>query len=768
MGDLGLLLRTCGPFVMNTALPVLLAVVAPALMFHRVYFGSAGQHAYFYGDTTGSYWPDLVYFVRTLAQGEVPLWNPNERGGIPFAFDPQPGVLYPLNWILALVALAVGHTPFSLFEVKILAHLSLATLGWYSWARLRFSPAAALVGAVAGGLGLYTIQNTHFGLIWPITWVPWALFSLDRCLSTGRLGFALAFATSVGALFTAGSPPGALYGALVIAAFGIPEVVRNLLRSDNCTRRRLLLLGLLGLTLACIFAAPVIFGTSSLTQFSVLEKRGYAYYADSPLWLSNITALIFPATHGLSMYAGVAIATLAVVGILSGPVSVLSLSALGVGALGLLTALGDQTPVAGWLYAQFPPVRYFRLIFRYLYLLQAALAVLATLGAAELLSPAKRNYRALGVVTLLAVGVTALCALATAGELPAAKQAAPRWLEVRNWVLAVWVAALVSFYVRVRLARYISLCGVILADLALVVPTANTLRSGVFSLPDQISSGMLSTILDETPQYRVWDEFALAYRPGSRIGVRDLRGYMDPLRLAHYDTMVAHLSKAPLQLARWNVRWVLPAPLPFLGASHSRVNVRRLTSAMKLEPHVLELPHPRPVAIFTTRVQVPSSEEQLWAALDRDPPGAPVQLPPLNQWAYTHDELSELGKPLRATTDVPASVLARGANSLSISVQAPTDGWLVVNEAYFPGWVAEVDGVSTPIYRVDGWVRGLRIAKGSHRVELCFRPIAWLVLASLAVIAWLGSLACLALVMTRKARGCRRGAVRTPHSANVS
>lgn len=742
--------------MLNSVIPVVLAAVAPVLMFHRVYWSSQGNEAYFYGDTTGSYWPDLIYFVRTLAHWEFPIWNPNERGGIPFAFDPQPGVLYPLNWCLAAIGLALGHTPFSLFEFKILIHLSLATVGWYLWARSRFSPAASLVGAVSGGLGLYTIQNTHFGLIWPITWVPWALLFLDRCLNTRRKGFAVAFAACIGCMFSAGSPPGTLYGALVVAGLGLPQVLRTLIRAESNVRRRLLLLGLIGVTVACVLSFPVLLGTNLLTQCSVLEKRDYAFFASAPLWLSNLTSLIIPATHGLSMYAGATVVTLAAVGLLRKAWSLLSISAIAVGAFGLVMALGDQTPVAAWVYSHFPPVRYFRLIFRYLYLLQAALAVLATIGAEELLSLRKRGLWALGLLTLLALVVTLLVVQSGSGHSQLPREVSSKLIDVRNWVLVILAAAWLSWGIRQRLIRYIALPGVLLADFTLVVPTANTLRDGIFSVPDQVTSGQLRQVLDESPLYRVWDEFALGYRSGSRIGVRDLRGYMDPLRLAHYETMAAHLWNAPLQLQRWNVRWVLPAPLPSLGSSHNRVNIHKLTFAKRLEPHVIELPRPRPVAVFTNRIAVPATEEQLWAVLDQDPMGAPVQLPPLNQWNYSERELQSIRTPVLPSADVPATLLARGSNSLSLSVQAPSDGWLVVNEAYFPGWVADVDGVAAPVYRVDGWVRGLRIPKGSHRVYLAFRPHTWLVVAGAAVAVWFGILVYGALALRRELGGTER------------
>jgi hypothetical protein len=68
------------------ALPWIFVGVAPILMYHRVYIESGRNVAHFWGDTTNAYWPDLVFFTRSIAHGEFPLWNPNDRGGFPFAF----------------------------------------------------------------------------------------------------------------------------------------------------------------------------------------------------------------------------------------------------------------------------------------------------------------------------------------------------------------------------------------------------------------------------------------------------------------------------------------------------------------------------------------------------------------------------------------------------------------------------------------------------------------------------------------------------------
>ncbi len=721
------------------ALPWFLAAIAPLLMYYRVYLKPLGKEAYFFGDTTGSYWPDLVYFVRALAHADLPLWNPDDRGGYPFAFDPQPGVLYPLNWAFAAVGLTLGRTPYSLFELKILVHLSLATVGWFAWLRRHVSEPAALVGSVAAGLGLYTIQNTHFGLIWPISWVPWALLGLDIWLTTRRIGPALAVGASIGAMFAAGSPPAALYGSFAIVGLGLPRVIVEVIKSRGQDRRCLLVSGLPGALVACCLAFPVVLGTSLLTQQSVLEKRSFDYFSSAPLWLNNLDALVVASkSHGFSLYAGVTVVVLAAIGTLLGATRLITYCAVLVGTFGLFMALGAQTPLAGWVYEHFPPIRYFRLIFRYLYLLQVGLAILAAVGTDELIASRRRGTLARALFTFMACCGGALLWAARSRAISVSvtpKEELPGFL---TWIALVWGAAILAWLLRAKVLRFILLSGVVLVDLSLAVSNAGTLKVGVFSIPAQVSEARLAEIRKESSLYRVWDEFSLGYRSGSRLGIRDLRGYMDPLRLAHYETMAAHLSSAPTLLERWGVKWVLPAPHPFLGTSHNRVNEHKLTSARRLDTYVLELPEPRAPAVFTTRIEVPHSEGQLWAALEKNPLGAPLQLPPGFQATASDVSLASEDRANAPSADRPAHLVERRANFLSFLVDAPTDGWLVVNEAYFPGWIARVDGNQTTVFRADGWVRGMRIPRGVHHIEMAFRPVAWLVAAASAVGIWLG------------------------------
>jgi hypothetical protein len=718
----------------------LLLAVAPAFVYYRVYLLHGKDSAYFCGDTVGAYWPDLVFFMRSIVHGDFPLWNPNDRGGFPFAYDPQPGVFYPINWMLGGFALLVGRMSFALFQFKILIHLSITILGWYAWLTRRFSKPAASVGAVAASLGCFTLQNTHFGLIWPIAWVPWLLVTLERWLETRQFSWALATAACLGAMVSAGSPPSVLYGLLVCAFFGLPLVVETFWRLNASTKRRLCLTGLCGLATTTILCFPVILGAARLTSQSVLAKRDFSYVNFGRISTQDLVGLIFPSSAGSFLYAGITVAGLAIIGVFGRFERRVTWAACVLGTLGVLLALGDNTPALAWASRVFPPVRFFRLPFRYLYLTQIALGVLAAVGSEGLLDLSRRRLRARLVLTLL-IGVNVLLWVASKVGVLRLDFNMLRDAEVSAlWLMFVWVAATLGTRTKFVNCAGVAFTLVVLVDLAAFVPRTKVLRPGTFEPPQNISDSALETIKSQSLNYRVWDEFAFAYRVGSRLGIRDLRGYMDPLRLAHYDAMVASLSRSPEMLERWGVRWFLTGNNPTLDPGHHRANVSRIPHAVHREALVYELPSPRPPGYFTTRIEFGNSDAELWKALERDPLGAPLQLP---------SEIHAPARTLSQSGNIAATLIERRTNSLAFQATADAAGWFVVNEAFFPGWLARVDGEKVPIHRVDGWIRGIQVEPGAHRIEMSFSPIDWLIAASMAVILWLCLFAAISISLSK-------------------
>jgi hypothetical protein len=68
-----------------------------------------------------------------------------------------------------------------------------------------------------------------------------------------------------------------------------------------------------------------------------------------------------------------------------------------------------------------------------------------------------------------------------------------------------------------------------------------------------------------------------------------------------------------------------------------------------------------------------------------------------------------------------------------------TPGWLVLSQAFFPGWKARVDGEERELYRANYAFTALELPAGEHEVEIRYAP------ASLWIGAWvsLAAAACL-------------------------
>jgi uncharacterized membrane protein YfhO len=81
-------------------------------------------------------------------------------------------------------------------------------------------------------------------------------------------------------------------------------------------------------------------------------------------------------------------------------------------------------------------------------------------------------------------------------------------------------------------------------------------------------------------------------------------------------------------------------------------------------------------------------------------------------------------------------------NPNEITLQAHTDNtaYLVLNEAYYPGWKCYVDGQETAVVRADYAFQAVVLGPGTHQVRFVFEPrmftIGW-ILSALAVVVCL-------------------------------
>jgi hypothetical protein len=71
-----------------------------------------------------------------------------------------------------------------------------------------------------------------------------------------------------------------------------------------------------------------------------------------------------------------------------------------------------------------------------------------------------------------------------------------------------------------------------------------------------------------------------------------------------------------------------------------------------------------------------------------------------------------------------------------IDEDAQQDGYLVLTDAYYPGWTATIDGQPTDIERADVMFRAVRVPAGQHRVEMRYEPSLFRIGMWITIGAW--------------------------------
>jgi hypothetical protein len=89
-----------------------------------------------------------------------------------------------------------------------------------------------------------------------------------------------------------------------------------------------------------------------------------------------------------------------------------------------------------------------------------------------------------------------------------------------------------------------------------------------------------------------------------------------------------------------------------------------------------------------------------------------------------------------------------------LAVEAPTDGYVILADSYYPGWAATVDGGPTAIVRANYLFRAVHVSAGNHDVEFMYRPRSLhsgAVVSGLAV-GLVGAMACASYLLPIRVR----------------
>ncbi len=724
------------------------------------------------------------YWREQVHAGHLPLWNPYVLGGIPFLGDPQTATLYPFTFLL-LLPIGLDAT----FKLSALLHVWVATCGMYLLCRaLGANRWGAALGGYAFGFSPQIVMFVFGGWLNHMSsaaWAPGVLWTFVRATderTPRRARFVGLGGLLLGLQLLAGHPEWAYY---TLIALGALAVTLAAVRRDRARWTPIAVATAL-VAIGALVAAPQLVPTIEATTQSArgqaaLQGAGRARGLGFPpafLPALVVPKLFGPWDLGLSvdswihkvLRAGVSFGeSLAYCGMLT-----LVLACAGVRARGaavppafwawlaggaMVLALNDITYARSAMAWLVPAVDLFRSPVRFVFLVNLGLCVLGGLGATRVMDgsftlgrPSAR-WLTRGAIVLAAAGLALIVLapqLASAAahiDVPAHLRANPVLadrgvhaiaLAASRWggLQLVWAALLIALTVLAihRAPRaapsngFLLLAGVLAIDLIVFAwPFLTSIER-----PEQYYQRDLEQLaavraLPNVGRVYFDDEHVLRAGPNvpMLVRLRAVGGY-EAYRLQAYERFFAAAQRD------------LETYLAVFGTTH-RVRTRVERRVVPAEPWTITpVRGTLPRIYWTDRAIATTPEQALPRVQELVGAAAPA--------VFVHDCGGETPAPSSLGEHPPPRIAIDEPEHVAVSSDSDRDGWLVLNEMYYPGWRASIDGADVQVCRVNAVMRGVRLPAGRHTIDFRFHPTAW---TGAWAASLLGLLACALLLGSR-------------------
>jgi len=678
-------------------------------------------------DTATAFYPWYGFLGESLRSGHIPVWNPYQFSGTPFAGDPESGWAYlPAMLAFALLPLGAAAGAF------LIGHLLLAGLATYALARSLGlqTLGAALAGLAYAWSGFFFGHNVCcFAYSSVAAWLPLALLGAERLLRSRDRRWQVVWCglggLAISQILAAWLGQGAYYALLVIGAF---VAYRGL--TDRCVGLGRAVLG--GTALLVVGGGLAAIGLLPRLEFNSLSNLPGGYVtatgiASAAAGLGDwgiiedwSTRLLEPGFH----YVGRAVLALAVAApLLAGRRRAVPFFAL-VAVLALVLARWQPTPLHMLLSLVLPgfgPM--------HMHAPERALLVFF-LGPAVLAGATVDWLSRRGRWGAMVAGLLALVAVI---DLRLAWQ-----VQMAD---AMGASGAYELH-RVDLAAYYAPSG---AERFLQSATADD-RSRAIGYAQHVSGSPIPYTL------RWMDPQTAALGANNRALVshlEDVQGY-NPLHLARYDAFMQALNGEPQEYHQSDVLEAgLSSPLlDLLGVRY--IVLPAQPEPDETAPHIARDLRPVYADADVTVFENPTALPRAWlvhAAEQRSPAEA---LALLAAGAVDPRRTALLEAPPPLLGDAPAAaetvrITEAAADRVRLEVVAGAPGLLVLGDVFYPAWQARLDGAPTPVSVADGALRAVGVPAGHHVIELQYASAAvplgaaisgLTVLALVVVAAW--------------------------------
>jgi hypothetical protein len=766
-------------------------VLFPLMLLWRPLF--AGE-AFHWGTPLLQFVPWQRMAAEMWRGGHLPLWNPLVGCGAPLAANYQTAAFYPLN---ALYLLLPAEVALTWTTVLHLALAGWGMYRWGRAVGLgRF---AALIGALAlEGSGFLVARVALFpSMAFTFPWIAVWLWRGEALVQRRRFSDALWLGLALGLGLLAGHAQVAFYGGALLAGYLVFRMVqvargrrqeagskgqdvrdKNSRITHHASRftsyvSRSLALAVLSLILGLALSAIQLLPTAELMlQSQRATGVDYDFAMTNSLWPWRLITFIAPdffGNPGYGNYWGYNTywEDTAYVGLLPlllaagvtfrvvfrrtrGPEKQVFAEAVMArfwvvcAIVALVLALGQNTPIFPFLFRYVPSFDLFQAPARWLAVTTVALAALAGLAAQRW--PAGRFRQRRGALGIVFGGAFLIAGLAAPLLIPDERLVTFGAATLRLGVTLVGVGLLVLLWQEKPRWR-VAVVGFVFLDLLLfgwpLVPTVDrSLYQGSTQVPsalgqerDAVRVYWPTDLTHRNREYDAENRVKFDYLRFSDFGSRDV-DYWWGMREALIPNagMLDGVSSAnnfdPLLGGRYvdllSAAMSAPSLLRVMGVTH--VISDQSWSAEPIyatdDATLYRLPDALSRAWIVPSARQVSPDEMLTTLADPDfdPTDEVLLEAPVSSFQSPIPNPQSL-----ALQDTP--------NRVTIHAALDAPGYLVLADAWYPGWQAMVDGEPVELLRANYAFRAVWLEAGEHSAEMVYRPASVLVGGVVSLVA---------------------------------
>jgi hypothetical protein len=677
--------------------------------------------------------PWLQEQARQWRSGAFPLWDSRHWGGYSFVGQTQPGVLFPVNWLLAWTPLRDGHlTLTSLNWYFAFIHYLGAASGYVLCRHTGCSRAASGLGGIAFGLSGFVGNTAWPQMINGAIFAPVVLLFLFKTAAGRRPVLNAAIGGSLlGASLWSGHhqvPTFILLAAMLLLAYvGGSGMLpwRVVAACAGAFGGMTLLIGAPQLLPGREFYMDALRWVNTQNPVTWKDKVPYSAHMQYSLSPGQMPGFIIPHWQGnVVLYVGVAVFGLAGFAVHCRWNLFTTRCCTLLAVFFLVFSFGTHMPLHGILYVLVPDLDKSRNLAFGVSIVHLALAVLAATGLDAVRSAWRSRHPHVWTFGWIAGALSCLLYAFVVGASLVKADAHVDPL-VSNGATAAFAAAGLSALVLGRRSQRLGETFCVYGLVALVLLESGTMTGATFRHREH-GWGFLSELSahNDIAQFLrerlgtdriARDRRELQYNFGDWHGLDDTDGYISPLASVF---RLGTVHDGALLSARYRI------------AKRPRFEGQQLLFQGQSGFNVYAEPDafPRAWSVHST-VSLPAG-----AAMGD----------------FLRRPLAELRQSAAFEGPAPQVEACSEGDAVDIRSMTPTririeatmkcTGAVILSNAYARGWRATVDGRNERIYPAYGFLQGVRVESGRHTIEFRYVPsalYAGLALAGAGLIALL-------------------------------